>query len=152
MKPTNAVYIAVVAAVLTVGAQARAAINKSEERGPYSTVVATQSVDFVRAEKAYTVCLQSENIGVVESGLAHIAMMKLTRPEKEFKKVQRQVEIVAAEYPSLEIRYKAYLVSTLLSAPGLFTEEGNAAYASPDEVFEALAIRMQRMIAGNIGK
>ncbi len=130
-------------------ANAQAGENGSGDKKYFSEIRTVQQTNILAAEKGYVACLQSENEGVIESALVHAALLKLVFPMNEFKALQRQVEAVATNNPSLEVRYKAYLVSTAFQNPGLFVEEIKAHFDSPDELLGALASRMQQLVASN---
>ncbi len=150
MKAYMIVYVAIVAATLTMGAQAQP--NESPERAYFPDVLTIQSANYALLEKKYADCLNSENDGVVESALAHVAMFKLMYPVKELATLKRAVEQVAARHDSKEIRYKAYLVSSLYENPKQFVNEARTSYANPDELFGALASRMNETIVSRMEK
>ena len=147
MKKYGMLLVALVAVSQLAAAQVNE--NQSGDVKYFSDITSIQTANLAAAEKGYCACLKSENEGVIESGLAHVAMLKLVFPSNEFKGLCRQVEKVAMNSRSLEMRYKAYLVSTLLQNPGLFTNEANNHFESPDELFGALASRMQQIVASN---
>lgn len=142
MKTNRIAYAAFVIAVLTAGAYSQSV--RDPEKSYFSKAPIT---DLVKIDKLYAAALRSENIGVIESALAHVAMMRLMNPEEEFTKARVQVELIASTNPSQEVRYKAYLVGTVIKNPGLFAEATDAEFASPDELFAVLASRMQRLVA-----
>jgi hypothetical protein len=118
----------------------------------FSDVVAIQTTNLSTAEKQYAACLRMENDGVVESALAHVAMLKLMYPVKELATVAREVRNLMKNNASAEIRYKAYVVNHLISNPKLFASEARTTYESPDELFGALAARLHDVVAGNMAK
>jgi heptaprenylglyceryl phosphate synthase len=145
MKMNRIAYAALVVAVLTTGAYSQS--ERDSEKSYFSRAPIT---DLVKIDTLYASALRSENIGVIESALAHVAMMRLMNPAEEFYKAKVQVELIASTNPSQEVRYKAYLVGTVIKNPGLFAEAKEAEYASPDELFAVLAARMQRLVVGTL--
>ena len=102
-----------------------------------------QKADLARAEKNYIVCLKSGNDGIVESGLALIGRMKLYFPEREFNSLEKEISRLATEGKTERIRYKAYLINEVFANPTMFAAEGSRDYNNPDDLFTALANRLQ---------
>ena len=149
MKTTKMFWIAVVAALAATNLYAQSA---DSERSYFSDIVTIQKADYAKLEKKYAACLSSENDGVVESALAHIAMFKLMYPVKEFNVLEKAVREVAAKNSSPEIRYKAYLVVSLFENPEQFASQACSKYNSPDDLFGALATRIHDVIVSNVTK
>jgi hypothetical protein len=147
MRTRTMVYTALTVATLSAGALAQGVATSY-----FSDEATIRSRTISQVEKQYTNCLRSDNGGVVESALAHLAMLMLVNPACELKTAMPQVDVVASRHPSQETRYKAYLVGTLLRNPGLFTAQGSTAYEGPDDLFAALAGRMHELIASAMVK
>jgi len=96
----------------------------------------------VAAQQAFLAALHSENDGVLESALAHAAMVGLLRPSNDYGRVQQRVAAIARSAASPELRYKAYLTATVLEDPGIFRGLGSEGYTTADEFFGALASRL----------
>ena len=92
-----------------------------------------------KMERAYRVALKSENEGVVESALAHVAMMKLLLPAANHDAVKEQVVRVARSAAAPELRYKAHLTCMVLDRPEMFREMPRKGYATADELFGSVA-------------
>lgn len=152
MKLNTMSYVATITVLLTVTAYAQAPIAEPGERAYFSDILTIQQADFAKIEKKYAVCFSSANDGVVESALAHAAMFKLMYPVKELAVLKRAVENVAATNSSPEVRYKAYLVQSLYANPKQFVSKARTDYASPDELFGALASAMYDVIVSNMTK
>jgi hypothetical protein len=146
MKANTMFWSVVVAAAIATSALAQ---NGAKEIAYFSDIVTIQKADYSKLEKKYASTLSSENLGVVESGLAHIAMFKLMYPVKEFSVLEQAVKDVAAKNPSPEIRYKAYLVMSLFKNPAQFASQACSNYNSPDDLFGALATRIHDVIVSN---
>ena len=93
--------------------------------------------------------LSSTNSGVVESALAHVAMVKLTMPDCEMKSVKAGVTAIERKGATEELRYKAWVVRTLIDNPNLFAGTAKAGYEGPDALFAALASRLAEYYAAN---
>ncbi len=146
MKAHKMLWFVVVAATVATNAFAQ---SENKERPYFPDIVTIQKADYSRLEKKYAACLSYENDGVVESALAHIAMFKLMYPVKELRVLERAVKAVADQNPSPEIRYKAYLVSSLFENPRQFASEARRNYESPDELFGALATKIHDVLVSN---
>jgi hypothetical protein len=126
--------------------------EKSPDRKYFSDIVTIQHADFSKLEKKYAACLDSENNGVVESALAHVAMFKLMYPVKDFSVLKRAIGRVAERSDSQEIRYKAFLVSSLFRNPKQFAGIARTDYESPDELFSALGRNLHDAIVSNLAR
>lgn len=96
----------------------------------------------------YVQALSSDNPGVVESGLAHLAMMKLQLPGLDYGAAERKTGELARTAASIETRYKAFLVKTLLDEYQMFGQVAAARHTSADEFFSTLSGCMSAAIAG----
>jgi hypothetical protein len=149
MKTYTMLFVVTIVATFAPNALAQSGVR---ERSFFSDIVTIQRADYSKLEKRYAACLSSENDGVVEAALAHVAMFKLMYPVKNFGVLESAVKAVAAKNPSSEIRYKAYLVSSLFENPRQFASEACSNYYSPDELFGALASRVHEVVVSNMAK
>lgn len=147
MKTNKIAYAVLVISTLSV-----AAFSQTNSSSYFSVPNSIRESNLSKAEKQYFSCLKSVNDGVVESALAHVAMLKLMNPDRDFASVAPVVDMVAGKNSSPEIRYKAYLVSNVLRNPELFSGDTRTDYESPDELFSVLASRMSALIASSIEK
>lgn len=99
------------------------------------------------AEKAYCASLKSDNEGVRESALAHVAVLELSTPEPGSREVRACVERIARTASSDELRYKAFLVGVVMEHPEIFRNLSRDGYAAPDELYAALASRLGEFYA-----
>jgi len=98
-----------------------------------------EQIGMRKMERAYIAPLMSENEGVVESALAHVAMMKLLLPAANHDAVKEHVVRVARSAAAPELRYKAYLTGMVLDKPEMFREMPRQGYATADQLFGAVA-------------
>jgi hypothetical protein len=95
-----------------------------------------------QAEKGYVNCLKSDNAGVVESALGHVAMMKLALPARGFKDVESQIARLVKNAATPELRYKAYLTLVVMQHPEIFGSIGQTDYNGYDELFGKVSSRL----------
>jgi hypothetical protein len=96
-----------------------------------------------RGEKNFEANLKSSNEGVLESSLALIGRIKLYYPERPMDKIEKEVYQLSVSGPTDKIRYKAYLVHNVFTNPAMFAIESKTEYTDSDQMFTALAIRLQ---------
>jgi hypothetical protein len=133
---------ATVAMMIASGASA-------SERSYFSDSTGCARLGGTKAAESYLAALSSTNTGVVESALAHVAMIKLTVPGCEMKSVKGSVTAIESNGATEEVRYKAWVVKTLMDNPELFVGVAKAGYDEPDALFAALASRMAGHFAAN---
>lgn len=150
MKAYTLISAAIISVALSTGAYAQPVKSQSDETRYFSDVVSIHTTDLEKAEMRYAACLSTGNDGVVESALAHVAMLKLMYPVKDFKTVMQKVKSIEETASSAELRYKAYLVRTLFSNPKQFAADARTSYDSPDDLFGTLANRLNRVIADGL--
>ncbi len=115
----------------------------------FSNLASHEKANLDQVEKYYLECLKSSNEGVIESGLAHVARMKLYYPERPFAELEKQIVVLSAEGPTAGLRYRAYLVRCLFSTPSVFTVIAHEEYAGPEELFAAISSRLQATLLGS---
>lgn len=139
MRTFAAVSIAIV-----IASPARASENQYfSDSATYACIGAT------RAAESYIPALSSPNNGVVESALAHVAMITLTVPGCAMRSVKANVTAIESNGVTEEVRYKAWVVRTLMEKPELFDGIAKAGYEEPDELFGALASKMAEYYAAH---
>jgi hypothetical protein len=100
-----------------------------------------------KAAESYTSALSSGNTGVVESALAHVAMITLRVPDCVMISVKAKVASIEMRGMTEEVRYKAWVVRTLMDNPKLFVGIAKAGYEEPDALFAALASKLAEYYA-----
>jgi hypothetical protein len=96
-----------------------------------------------RGEKNFEANLKSSNEGVLESSLALIGRIKLYYPERAMTGIEKEIYQLSINGPSDRIRYKAYLVYNVFTNPAMFASEAKTDFSNSDEMFTALAKRLQ---------
>ena len=102
----SAVVVAIVMIAATMSAQ-----GANTEQGYFANVARHNDVSAINAGQRYLSCLQSNNEGVVESALAHVAMMKLAVPGGKYDALKTKVSQIARRAATPELRYKAFLTA-----------------------------------------
>lgn len=134
------------AIALVLAAAAAAPAGENGGRKYFSSETRYQYTDIAKAERCFVRCLDSENDGVVESAIAHLAKMKLAVPSAHCLKAERRLEALAANGRTATIRYKAYLAASIFSDPGLFASERKGEYNDGDELLAAIAGRLEESL------
>lgn len=127
----------ILAACMAMMMGAANAQTPADDAGKY------RSADLNKAEKNYVACLRSGNEGAMESALGQIARMQLSVTDVRFSALTKEVAKLTADDQPERIRYKAYLVENLCGNPALFAAEGAKKYNDTDEMFSAIATRLQ---------
>ena len=129
----------VVAALMMLAA---VAYSQNDETGYFAHPASYSHATAPKAERNYLACLSSTNEGVIESALAHVAMMKLMLPEGNYASLTSRVTELTRTAASPELRYKAFLTESVLANPSTFVTLARTGYATPDEFFGAVASRL----------
>ena len=141
---TLTVVVAVTMMAATVKAQN---VASTPERSYFADAAEYQCINATKAADKYLACLSSENEGVVESALAHVAMMKVMVPACDYKALKTKVDEIVRSRASAETRYKAFLTKTVLEEPGMFDGMARGRYSDADGFFGAVASRMRDTFA-----
>jgi hypothetical protein len=134
--------VATVAAMLVLMTASMQAQNK-DDRGYFSDPAIYMNANIPAALKAFESCLSVQNEGVQESAMAHLAMLKLMVPSVEASEILHRLEGLSTTATSPGTRFKAYIASQVYQNPEIFASERAAKYNDGDELFNALAARLQ---------
>ncbi|MBI5472479.1 MAG: hypothetical protein HY961_09060 [Ignavibacteriae bacterium] len=137
----------IAAVVMLLVATTGFAQDVNKEYPYFPTAAQYRCADLQRVSVQYLAALSSENQGVVESALAHVAMMKVMLPTCNLKRLKSKVDEMATGASSLEVRYKAFLVKAVFEEPEMFDEIAYARYDNADQWLGAIASRMSQAIA-----
>jgi uncharacterized membrane protein len=113
--------------------------SRASDRTYFSDSAKYASVGAMNAAGTYVAALSSTNSGVVESALAHVAMIRLTMPHCEMGSVRSTVATIERNGVTQELRYKAWVVGMLLDNSEVFAGSAHTGYEDPDALFAALA-------------
>ncbi|HTP12390.1 MAG TPA: hypothetical protein VMM37_02130 [Bacteroidota bacterium] len=147
MKSYKAIAAALIfAAVPALGQPATD--RQSISGGYFCRAESYRTMDLSRANQNYTLCLRSENDGIVESALAHVAYMRLVLPGADLRDVRKIVESLVNSDRLPVVRYKAYLASMVFVSPHLFKQAPDVPYATGDEFFAAVDDKLRSSLLG----
>jgi hypothetical protein len=99
-----------------------------------------------QARVNYLWSLGSDNPGVVGSALAQIAYFSLCKPDFCTEEMTAAVASLAATGSTAAVRYRAYLAGLVIENPAMFTLERDARYETGEQLFSALANRLQEKL------
>lgn len=139
------------AAMVLMSAPAMQAQDKTEGSYFPDTVV-YKSANIPAALRAFEGCLTTENEGVQESAMAHLAMLKLMVPAVDAAAITHRLEALATAASAPGVRYKAYITSQVYRSPELFAAERGGKYNDGEELFHALAARLQNSLLSYRGQ
>ncbi|MCK5573494.1 MAG: hypothetical protein KAJ12_12070 [Bacteroidetes bacterium] len=136
--------------LLVAGATAHAG-GKAEHAAarPYFSDSASHArADMARAVGKYKPCLECGHSGVIESALAHLAWMKIMRPEADLSAMRESLDQLSVAGATPAIRYKAYLTFLVVDDPSMFAEIRNGMYNGSDELFAAISKTLRKNLLG----
>jgi hypothetical protein len=151
MKTYKEITAAIIFAISPAMGQPATA-QRADTEGYFSCIESYKTMDLPKASKNYAYCLKSDNDGIVESALAHMAYARLVLPTADLKDIRTEVEKLANSDRAPVIRYKAYLASMVFTSPGLFTRTPDTRYKDGDEFFSAIDSQLRHSLLGYRGE
>ncbi len=139
------------AAMVFMTAPAMQAQDKDDGKY-FSEPAVYKSANIPAALKAFESCLTTENEGVQESAMAHLAMLKLVIPSVDAAEITHRLEWISTTAAAPGTRFKAYITSQVFRNPELFTKERDSNYQNGEELFNALAARLQSSLLSYRGQ
>jgi hypothetical protein len=116
---------------------------------PYFSDSASHArIDVARAASKYKPCLTCGNEGAVESALAHVAWMKIMRPDADLNEMREILDQLSVAGSTPDIRYKAYLTFLIFDHPAMFAQLRNGVYSSSDDFYAAVAKTLRTNLLG----
>ncbi|MEK7249476.1 MAG: hypothetical protein AAB209_03535 [Bacteroidota bacterium] len=144
MKTARFWAIAVVVAACVATASAQERIPGSAGYPIFADLKSYQEFDVNRFGKNFLGSLEYADCNdIVECGLAQVAMLKLAQPAAQLNVLKKKVDGLALHGDTPAVRYKAYLTSMVFEHPELFIYEKYGTYLTGEELFTALAQRLQ---------
>ena len=107
------------------------------------TAAKLHSMNIGWVDKGYSASLQSDNRGVVEAAIAYVVRLKLVSPETDFERIKSQLDVLKGSGETVSIRYRAYVADAVFEHSNMFKGVDPARYEHAEELFNALATRMQ---------
>ncbi len=96
----------------------------------------------------YRLCLTCGNEGVIESALAHIAWMKIMKPDADLSAVREDLNQLTVAGTTPTIRYKAYLTFLVFDHPSMFARLKGGRYQGSDELYTEVANTLRANLLG----
>jgi hypothetical protein len=116
---------------------------------PYFSDSASHArVDVDKAASKYKLCLTCGNEGAVESALAHVAWMKIMRPDANLDEMRVLIDQLSVAGATPTVRYKAYLTFLVFDQPAMFAQLKQGRYGSSDEFYAAVAKTLRTSLLG----
>jgi hypothetical protein len=136
--------------LLVAGATAHAdeKADSAAVRPYFSDSASHAQADISRAIGKYKPCLECGNSGVIESALAHLAWMKIMRPEADLSAMRETLDQLSVAGTTPAIRYKAYMTFLVVDDPGMFAKIRSGTYNGSDELFAAIAKTLRKNLLG----
>jgi hypothetical protein len=135
-----------VLAALMIGALT----NLSQAQNFFPVLKNFSAADKERLDKSYAVSLSDDNIGLNESALAVVAMVKLDLPTEEFSMIKGEIDRLVTNGATPVIRYKAYLTKAVFANPAMFKDVAAHQYTNRDVFFSAIAEKMTKTLLSSI--
>ncbi len=152
MKAYTVVISAILFAATAAGTRAQEVETVGTCKEYLSSLGSYQGAYMAKAVRNYTRCLESPNAGVVESALAHVGKMILILPDANCKELVKRIDVLMVKGETPAIRYKAYLTRMVYDNPKMFEPEGRMDFKEDDELFSAVARRLQHTLLGYDGR
>ena len=134
----------VVAALLSIAAAAPAQSNTDLPYFPAPERY--QHINVKSLERSFIFALDSDNNGVVESAIAHVARLKIEVPSARMERVKAVLGNLSVNGRTVGIRYRAYLAGLVFDDPALFAEAGVRNFDTSEQFFTALSGRLQNAL------
>ena len=127
-------------------------VKASDEQPCISNSINFSRVNIPLLKKNFLWTLKSENDGVVESGLALITQVRILLPNEDMKDIESEVASLVRKGRTQVIRYKAYVAGQVFADPAEFGEIAAGSYMNYNDIFVALATRLQQTMLGYNGR
>jgi len=148
MTTRTLLIAALLTGTLSTGAVAQTSDGDNGSRMYLARLTPRNVARIDKAKLNYLHCLMSPNDGVVESGLANCARIKMSAPWEDLSLLKQAIDALAVSGRTISIRYRAYLVTLVFDSPTLFTQEALQDFQSSEDLFNALSKRLQETLLG----
>jgi hypothetical protein len=142
-KVVMAVTFFLVAAVIDTEGQVRDPCRPGGAECVFAPLSSYLAADFRRVEKHFVWTLGCPVDKVLESVIGEVARLKLAQPGCCSEMIQERLADLAVNGNTPCVRYKAALTSLLFDMPEIFVYEGPVEYATGEELFSAIARRLE---------
>ena len=141
-----------IGAVLVAASLAASPLWADEVVRTCATTATYRQFNLPRYERNYLGSLDFPLDAVVESALREVALIKLSQPGVQSPALYDRVCELASGGNTPAVRYKASLVKLVFENPELFVAEGKAEYRNDEEVFTAIAHRLQETVLSVVAR
>jgi hypothetical protein len=148
MEHRRLVLLGIVTALLALGLKAQESDGANARTlSVFADLKSYENCNMKRFEKNFLGSLNYADCNeIVECGLAQVVMIKLAQPETGLKTLKRKIDELIVKGETPDVRYKAYLTSAVFERPLLFSDEKYGMYVDGDELFTAIALKLQRTL------
>jgi len=123
--------------------------QKTPQNPPDVVTVSSYSEAYLRqAVRNYAQGLTSDCNGVVESALAHTALLRILKPRLDLREIQATIAGLSESGRTPVIRYKAYLATMVFESPASFAGEMKSESIESDQFFSEIAAKVQKTLLG----
>jgi hypothetical protein len=144
MNTVGVILAAITLLTANTAALGRSAASKDTVFHTCAPMVSYRTMSIARFHRAFAISLRHENPGVAESGLENALLLKLARPDADLSDLKDEIDELADRGVTPVIRYKAALAKQVYENPGIFTVLSQTDYITGDEVFAAVARRLEQ--------
>jgi hypothetical protein len=144
MKTSRVVAVIVLIAAGFTLACAQAAGQAGGAISPFASIRSYEKADMMKLERYFMGSLDHPIDGVVESAIREVTRLKLVQPLCCSESIVEKLHELSIEGRTPAMRYKAALASIVFDNPSLFTREGFVEYANGEELFAAIAKRLEK--------
>jgi hypothetical protein len=151
MKTTTLVAAAILVATVVSGATSQETTRPDGRIPVFGKASSYKKADMQKLEKYYLVSLKHSVDPIVECTIGEVTRLKLAQMCCQSDEIQKQLNKLAHEGRSPAIRYKAMLACMVFEHPAFFTQESSSDYAYSEDLFGAVAHRLEKeLLAVNI--
>ncbi len=123
--------------------------EKKPDAPSYGTVYSLKPSYLQQAALNYAVALHSDCNGVVESAITHSTLLRIVAPRMDLNRIQSILADLAANGRTSEIRYRAYLATSVFDNPARFENTLEVRYIDGDAFFRVVASQVHRTLLGH---
>ena len=111
-------------------------------------VSAGDTINYEAALENYLVALNSDNTGLVESGIENLIKLKVAVPEMDFNRASEVMETLSKTGKTNSICYKAFIGHLYLNHPERFnwlnSDSQDASFGKLDEMFAKIDLQLSK--------
>ncbi len=112
----------------------------------FAALSSYQNADIQRLERNFLGSLNHPLDAVVESAIREITRLKLAQLCCQSDDILEKLRDLSVEGNIPAVRYKATLATMVFENPTMFTEEGAIDYVTGEEMFSAIAHRLEQQL------